>query len=101
MSVKPSEFKENLNKAIKEAIKRFRKDDTMSQQAFSRERVFFLKVLTNTSLAMDGGDIAQELENLNIKANKTAFSQYLKKLSKMLFENIFETFNDLCNESQT
>ena len=68
MSAKPSEFKEKLNKAIKEAIERFRKDDSMPQGAFSRERVFSLKVLTKSILAMGGGDIAQELENLNIEA---------------------------------
>lgn len=101
MSAKPSEFKEKLNKAIKEAIERFRKDDSMPQGAFSRERVFSLKVLTKTILAMGGGDIAQELENLNIEASKAAFSQQRKKLSWTLFEDIFETFNRLCNDAQT
>ena len=101
MSAKPSEFKEKLNKAIKEAIERFREDDSMPQGAFSRERVFSLKVLTKIILAMGGGDIAQELENLNIEASKAAFSQQRKKLSWTLFEDIFETFNRLCNDEQT
>lgn len=95
MDIKPSEFKEKLNKAIKEAVGRFRKDDSFPNGAFSRERVFSLKVLTKAILAMGGGDIAQELENLSIEASKAAFSQQRKKLSWTLFEDIFETFNCL------
>ncbi len=101
MDIKPSEFKEKLNKAIKEAVGRFRKDDSFPNGAFSRERVFSLKVLTKAILAMGGGDIAQELENLSIEASKAAFSQQRKKLSWTLFEDIFETFNCLCSDRQT
>lgn len=101
MGVKPSELKEKLNKAIGEAVERFRKDDSIPRGAFSRERVFSLKVLTKIILSMGGGDIAQELENLNIKASKAAFSQQRKKLSWTLFEDVFETFNGLCSDART
>lgn len=101
MSVKPSEFKEKLNTAIREAVKRFREDDSIPKGAFTRERVLSLKVMVKTLLAMSGGDIAQELEDLDIKASKAAFSQQRRKLSWTLFEDIFESFNGLCNDAQT
>lgn len=101
MGVKPSEFKEKLNKAIREAIECSRGNGTIPKNAFLRERVFSINVLIKTILTMGGGDIAQELENLNIEASKAAFSQQRKKLSWTLFEDVFEIFNSLCHDEQT
>lgn len=101
MSVKPSDLKEKLNTAIKEATGRFRETAGLPEGAFTRERIFSIRVLVKVLLAMGGGDITHELENLNIKASKAAFSQQRKKLSWTLFEDIFETFNNLCEDRQT
>lgn len=100
MKVNPSEFKERLHTAIKEASGRFRKDDSIPNSAFTRERVLSLRVMIKTLLAMGGGVLTQELENLNIKASKAAFSQQRKKLSWTLFEDVFETFNRLCEDDR-
>lgn len=101
MSVTPSDLKEKLNTAIKEATGRFRETAGLPEGAFTRERVFSIPVLVKVLLAMGGGDITHELENLNIQASKAAFSQQRKKLSWTLFEDIFETFNSLCDDGQT
>lgn len=101
MSVKPSELKEKLNTAITEAIKLFKKDDSIPKGAFTRERLLPVRVVAKALLGMGGGDIAQELENLNIKASKAAFSQQRRKLSWTLFEDIFDKFNILCSDMDT
>lgn len=101
MNGNASELKEKLNTAVTEALDRFKKDDSIPKNAFTRERTLPVRVMANALLGMGGGDIAQELDSLNINATKAAFSQRRKMLSYSLFEDIFDSFNTSCGGMDT
>jgi hypothetical protein len=98
----PFEIKQRLNEAVDKEIQSYTADSRINNtNTFLRERKLPLKIMVKILLSMGGGDIAQELEKLNIRASKAAFSQRRKQISAQFFEDIFERFNGMCADTDT
>ncbi len=98
----PNELKENLDIAIQKAIADFKANyHTYDNHDFQRNRVLTMEKVVTLLHSMQGGSLKKELYDADITATASAFVQQRNKIPCTVFEEIFEHFNSLCNDTKT
>lgn len=98
----PNELKENLDIAIQKAIADFKANYyTYDNHDFQRNRVLTMEKVVTLLHSMQGGSLKKELYDAGITATASAFVQQRNKIPCTVFEEIFEYFNSLCNDTKT
>lgn len=98
----PNELKENLDIAIQKAITNFKENYyTYGNHDFQRNRVLTMEKVVTLLHSMQGGSLKKELYDAGITATASAFVQQRNKIPCTVFEEIFEHFNSLCNDTKT
>lgn len=98
----PNELKENLDIAIQKAIADFKANYyTYDNHDFKRNRVLTMEKVVTLLHSMQGGSLKKELYDAGITATASAFVQQRNKIPCTVFEEIFEHFNSLCNDTKT
>lgn len=96
----PESIKDLLNQAITDAIG-MHINEVEGEHYFSRERILTRETMIRCLISMQGGSINKELYDLGIKASASAFVQRRKQISSIDMENVFELFNQYCEDKET
>ena len=112
-------FKEMLNLAISQGIKNYKQlfgelgsytgyYEMGNEWGFSGFKPYFTRnrklnpeTVISLLLSMQGGSLNRELYNSGIDVTASAFVQQRNKICPLIFESVFEAFNDLCEDEKT
>ena len=94
----PQQLKEYLKNAISSGYERYCIE--YEQNVITRNRKLTREKVIDIILSMQGGSLNKELYEQNIGVTSSAFIQLRDKLSWFAFENVFDDFNALCNDSK-
>lgn len=97
----PNELKDNLDIAIQKAVADYMADYKLNNTLFSRKRVLTMDRVINLLLSMQGGSLKKELYDAGIEVTASAFVQQRDKIPWTVFEEVFEHFNGLCEDTKT
>ena len=98
----PEILKQELDEAISIAIDRYKEEyRELKKSNFSRKRVLTRETMIKLLLSFGGGSLNKELHEAGINVTASAFSQQRDKLSSMLFEEVFEQFNNIHHDTKT
>ena len=98
----PGILKQELDEAISIAIDRYKEEyRELKKSNFSRKRVLTRETMIKLLLSFGGGSLNKELHEAGINVTASAFSQQRDKLSSMLFEEVFEQFNNIHHDTKT
>lgn len=68
---------------------------------FTRNRKLSMEQVISILLSMQGSSLNRELHDAGIDVTASAFVQQRKKIPPIIFEYIFDQFNDMCHDSKT
>ena len=94
----PNELKQQIEEAIAKAMETYREDYPNKKANFSRNRVLTMETIIHLLLSMQGGSLKKELYDAGIEVTASAFVQQRNKLPHSVLENVFENFNEMCND---
>ncbi len=97
----PNELKKNITIAIEHAVAEYMAEYKPNNPCFSRKRVLTMDKVINLLLSMSGGSLKKELYDLGVNITASAFVQQRNKITWTVFEDAFEHFNSLCNDTKT
>ena len=98
----PAILKQELDEAISIAIDKYKEEyGELKKSNFSRKRVLTRETMIKLLLSFGGGSLNKELHEAGINVTASAFSQQRDKLSSMLFEEVFEQFNNIHHDTKT
>ena len=97
----PNELKCNLDTAIQRAVAEYMAEYKPNNPCFSRKRVLTMDKVITLLLSMSGGSLKKELYDLGVNITASAFVQQRNKIPWTVFEDVFEHFNSLCNDTKT
>lgn len=98
----PTILKQELDEAISIAIDKYKEEyGEIKKSNFSRKRVLTKETMIKLLLSFGGGSLNKELHEAGINVTASAFSQQRDKLSSMLFEEVFEQFNNTHHDTKT
>lgn len=98
----PEILKQELDEAISIAIDKYKEEyGELKKSNFSRKRVLTRETMIKLPLSFGGGSLNKELHEAGINVTASAFSQQRDKLSSMLFEEVFEQFNNIHHDTKT
>ena len=94
----PNELKQQIGEAIAKAMETYREDYPNKKANFSRNRVLTMETMIQLLLSMQGGSLKKELYDAGLEVTASAFVQQRNKLPCSIFEDVFENFNEMCND---
>ena len=95
----PKVLKNKIKEAISTAIADYRRNYP-NDTGFTRKYTLNMETMVNLLFSMQGGSIKKELYDADIDVTASAFVQQRNKLSWTIFEEVFEYFNENCNDAK-
>ena len=98
----PKSIHNNLESAINQIVSQREKYVNNPKTDFTRNRKFPMKDVINQIISMNGGSLKKELYNFSktkgVQLTPSAFVQQRAKISSIAFKDIFQIFNNHCND---
>ena len=89
----PDNIKDELNKAIFDAVEKSGEYQLDRNYGFTRNRSLTMEKVIKLLLSMNGGSLQKELYAAGVNVSASAFCQRRQKIVSTVFEDVFNNFN--------